>query len=75
VLQAMTILALYLVGRIMAMGPWYRAGLIAGSLFFLHQLWSIRNRDRDACLRAFLNNNYFGMSIFLGIACNYFFAG
>ncbi len=73
-LQAMTLLALYLVGGIMHMGPWYYGGLIAGALFFVYQLWLIRARDRDACLRAFLNNNYFGMSVFLGIALNYQFA-
>jgi 4-hydroxybenzoate polyprenyltransferase len=73
-LQAMTLLALYLVGGIMHMGPWYYGGLIAGALFFVYHLWLIRARERDACLRAFLNNNYFGMSVFLGIALNYQFA-
>jgi 4-hydroxybenzoate polyprenyltransferase len=33
----------------------------------------IRNRDRDACFRAFLNNNYFGMSMFIGILLTYQF--
>jgi 4-hydroxybenzoate polyprenyltransferase len=74
VLQAMTLGALYLVGKIMRMGPWYSAGLIAGALFFLYQLWLIRARDREGCLRAFLNNHYFGLSVFLGIALNYQFA-
>ena len=73
-LQALTLLALYLIGRIMLMGPWYHAGLIAGAMFFLHHLWLIRARERDPCFRAFLNNNYFGMSVFLGIALNYQFA-
>jgi 4-hydroxybenzoate polyprenyltransferase len=73
-LQAMTLLALYLIGGIMRMGPWYYRGLIAGALFFAYHLWLIRARERDACLRAFLNNNYFGMSVFLGIALNYQFA-
>ncbi len=72
-LQALTLLALYLVGRIMHMGSWYHLGLIAGGLFFLRQLWSIRGRDRDCCMQAFLNNNYFGMAVFLGICLNYFF--
>jgi 4-hydroxybenzoate polyprenyltransferase len=74
VLQAMTLAALYLVGRIMHMGPWFSAGLIAGAIFFIYQLWLIRNRDRDGCFRAFLNNHYFGLSVFLGIALNYQFA-
>lgn len=73
-LQAMTLFALYLVGRIMRLGSWYHCGLIAGAVFFAYQLWLIRARDRQACLQAFLNNNYFGMSIFLGIALDYQFA-
>jgi len=74
-LQAMTLLALYLVGGIMHMGPWFYGGLVAGGLFFLRQLWLIRARDEAACFQAFLNNNYVGMSVFLGIAFNYLFAG
>jgi 4-hydroxybenzoate polyprenyltransferase len=74
VLQAMTLYALYLIGGIMRMGPWYYGGLVVGAIFFLHHLWLIRTRERSACLQAFLNNNFFGMSVFLGIACNYQFA-
>jgi 4-hydroxybenzoate polyprenyltransferase len=72
-LQAMTLLSLYLIGGTLRMGPWYTAGLIAGGIFFVHQLWLIRARDRQGCFQAFLNNNYFGMSVFLGIALNYQF--
>ncbi len=72
-LQVLTLLSLYLVGGMMRMSPWYYAGLAAGALFFLHHLWLIRARDRDGCFRAFLNNHYFGMAVFLGIALNYQF--
>jgi len=34
----------------------------------------IRARDRDGCFRAFLNNNYFGMAVFIGMALEYQFA-
>jgi hypothetical protein len=34
----------------------------------------IRNRDREACFRAFLDNRHFGMSVFIGILLNYQFA-
>jgi 4-hydroxybenzoate polyprenyltransferase len=72
VLQAMTLVTLYLVGRIIrADGGWYDAGLIAAAIFFLYQLWLIRNRERDGCFRAFLNNNYVGMSVFIGLALEY----
>ncbi len=74
VLQALTILALYLAGRRLNMGGWYYAGLIAGALFFIRHLWMIRNRDREGCFRAFLDNHYFGLSVFIGILLNYQFA-
>lgn len=74
VLQGMTLLSLFLAGRMLRMGDWYYGGLIAGAIFFVHHLWLIRNRNRDACFRAFLNNHYFGMSVFIGILLNYQFA-
>ncbi len=74
VLQIMTLLALYLVGRMIHMGYWYSMGLWAGAAFFAYQLWLIRRREREACFRAFLNNNYFGMAVFIGMALEYQFA-
>jgi 4-hydroxybenzoate polyprenyltransferase len=74
VLQIMTLASLYLVGRIIHFGLWYQAGLAAGALFFIYQLWLIRDRARERCLRAFLNNNYFGMAVFIGILLEYQFA-
>jgi 4-hydroxybenzoate polyprenyltransferase len=73
VLQVTTLLTLYLVGRMIHMGPWYYGGLWAGAGFFVYQLWLIRARDRDACFRAFLNNNYFGMAVFIGTLLEYQF--
>jgi 4-hydroxybenzoate polyprenyltransferase len=70
----MTLLSLYLVGRMIHMGNWYHAGLWVGAVLFAYQLWLIRARDRNACFRAFLNNNYFGMSVFIGMALEYQFA-
>jgi 4-hydroxybenzoate polyprenyltransferase len=74
VLQVMTLVTLYLVGKIIRAGAWYNAGLAAGAMFFIYQLWLIRARDREGCFRAFLNNNYFGMSVFIGLALEYQFA-
>ncbi len=72
-LQAMTLLALFLVGRLAGLGAWYRAGLLVGAAFFLYHLWLIRARDPAACFRAFLGNHYFGMSVFVGILLDYTF--
>ena len=75
VLQVMTLLSLVLVGNAIHMTYWYYLGLLGGAIFFIYQLWLIRARDRDACLRAFLNNNYFGMAVFVGMMLAYLFAG
>jgi len=74
VLQVMTLLTLYLVGRMIHMSHWFHAGLWAGAVFFAYQLWLIRAREPDACFRAFLNNNYFGMAVFIGMALEYQYA-
>jgi 4-hydroxybenzoate polyprenyltransferase len=75
VLQIMTLLSLFLVGQTLHMTYWYYLGLAGGAIFFAYQLWLIRARDREACFRAFLNNNYFGMAVFLGVLIAYQFAG
>jgi 4-hydroxybenzoate polyprenyltransferase len=71
VLQAMTVVALALVGRMMHVGAWYWVGLAGGALLFLYHLWLIRERDRDACFHAFRINHYFGAAVFAGILLNY----
>ncbi len=74
VMQLMVLFALVLVGRDMHYGYWYWAGLGAGAVSFAWQQWLIRARDPQACFRAFNNNHYFGMLVFLGILLHYVFA-
>ncbi|MFZ9086172.1 MAG: UbiA family prenyltransferase, partial [Steroidobacteraceae bacterium] len=73
VIQAMTLLALYLAGREVGMGAWYLGGLLAGAVLFAYQQWLVRHREPAACFAAFNHNHYFGMVIFLGIALDYQF--
>jgi 4-hydroxybenzoate polyprenyltransferase len=49
---------------------WYVALAVTAVLFF-HQQWRIRERDPQACFRAFLGNNHVGMVIFAGIVADY----
>ncbi len=74
VMQAMMLFALVLVGRNMHLGRWYEGGLIAAGALFAFQQWLIRNREPAGCLRAFLNNHYVGMCIFIGILLDYIYA-
>jgi 4-hydroxybenzoate polyprenyltransferase len=52
---------------------WYGLGIATAAMFALYQQLLIRQRKPDDCFRAFLNNNYFGMAIFIGIALEYTF--
>jgi 4-hydroxybenzoate polyprenyltransferase len=74
-MQVMMLLALVLAGRNMHFGRWYYTGLAAAGLLFVYQQWLIRKREPAGCLRAFLNNHYVGMSIFIGILLEYLYAG
>ncbi len=75
ILQALMLFALVLAGRDMHFGRWYYAGLLAAGLLFAYQQWLIREREPAACFRAFLNNNYVGMVIFIGLALQYLYRG
>lgn len=66
-LQATTVLVLALVGSRAELGTFYYLGLTAMAGLFVYQQQMIRNRDRDACFRAFLNNNYAGFVVFIGL--------
>jgi 4-hydroxybenzoate polyprenyltransferase len=74
-MQAMTLFALWLAGDEAKLGAWYRAGLVAAAVLFVHQLWLIRKRETDACFRAFNNNHFVGMVVFIGLALDYLYRG
>jgi 4-hydroxybenzoate polyprenyltransferase len=67
-LQAITLYTLYLVGNRFELGSYYQLSLIFVAVLFVYQQWLIRHRMRDACFKAFLNNNWVGLAIFVGIA-------
>jgi 4-hydroxybenzoate polyprenyltransferase len=73
VLQALMLYALYLVGTSMEYGYWYNMGLVGAGVFFAYQQWLIRDRQPQRCFDAFLNNQYVGMSVFIGILLQYSF--
>jgi 4-hydroxybenzoate polyprenyltransferase len=74
IMQAMMLFALLLVGRSMKFGNWYLAGVITAAVFFFYQQWLIRNREPAQCFRAFVNNQYVGLAIFIGILLEYVYA-
>lgn len=66
-LQLTTIAMLVLLGWHYQLGhSFYWSVLISGALF-VYQQHLIRHRERDACFKAFLNNNYVGMVMAIGL--------
>lgn len=54
--------------------PWY-AGILVAAVLFTRQILNVRGRNKDACFKAFLNNNWVGISVFAGLLLHYVFAG
>ncbi|WP_323972400.1 4-hydroxybenzoate octaprenyltransferase [Aeromonas hydrophila] len=71
VLQLLTLLILLLVGQLSELGSSYYWSLLAAAALFVYQQRLIRERQREACFQAFLNNNYVGALIFAGVVINY----
>ena len=68
ILQLLTLYSLHLVGKRFELGDYYNIAIGVAALLFVYQQWLIRYRSREACFKAFLNNNWVGMAIFVGIA-------
>lgn len=73
-LQLMMFAALLLLGKQAALGRAYYLGVGLAALLALYQQFLIRNREPAACIRAFLNNNWLGMILFIGILLDYIYA-
>lgn len=66
-LQAGVVALMVAIGVLNSLGgPWYWAILLAAALFVFQQKL-IAGREREACFRAFMNNNYVGLVLFLGL--------
>ncbi|KKD61509.1 4-hydroxybenzoate polyprenyltransferase [Grimontia sp. AD028] len=68
ILQLITVLLLVLVGYLSELSQVYYWFLLAASALFVYQQWLARGRERELCFKAFLNNNYVGMLVFIGLA-------
>lgn len=72
-LQALVLTLFILIGWLQSFNICYFAGVSIAMLLMLYQQILIRKRNPEKCLRAFLNNNWLGLTIFLGIVLNYLF--
>lgn len=66
-MQLIVVLLLALIGYLEGLGGFYFLAVSIASGFFVYQQYLIRDRDRQLCFQAFLNNNWFGMVVFIGL--------
>lgn len=58
-------------GRWFGLGLVYETGLAVAAGFGVYHQYLIRKRERDPCFKAFLNNHYLGMAIFVAIVLDF----
>ena len=71
VLQCVILLLLFIVGELQNLGTFYYLSLLIAAGFSVYQQKLIFHREKTACFRAFLNNNWFGLVVFLGLLLHY----
>jgi 4-hydroxybenzoate polyprenyltransferase len=70
-LQLFMIGLLLLIGIMSGRGALYYFGIAAAAILFIYQQWLTRERDPRACFTAFMNNNLFGLAVFIGLVLDY----
>ena len=70
-LQVAFLLLLAYVGWVFGLNLFYYVSLLAAEGLFAYQQFLMKDGDPGACFQAFLNNQWVGLVIFLGIVMNY----
>lgn len=70
-LQIVILLLLFIVGQMQNLGGFYYLSLIIAAGFSAYQQKLIFHREKESCFKAFLNNNWFGLVIFIGLVLDY----
>ncbi|WP_299770490.1 4-hydroxybenzoate octaprenyltransferase [uncultured Pseudoteredinibacter sp.] len=70
-LQGLTIMSLIVLANRFDLGFAFYISLAVATGLFVYQQVLIRGRERQACFKAFLSNNYVGAAIFAGVALSY----
>ena len=71
VLQVSFLVAMLMVPRLVELSAPYYFGLCGATALFIYQQYLIKNRDRDGCFEAFLNNHWAGLFVFSGVVTHY----
>lgn len=74
VFQLLSLLLLAHVGDLAGLGAVYYGALGVAALLAGWQQWLAASGSAEACFRAFLNNHYFGLSVFIGVAMDLYWS-
>jgi len=69
--QLLMLIGLALIGREAHLGWRYSLALVGCCVLAAYQQSLIRDREPEKCFAAFMNNNWYGAVVFLGIAAHY----
>jgi 4-hydroxybenzoate polyprenyltransferase len=69
--QLLFFIALIMIGQKADLGSLYFTAVFIAFLLSIYHQYLIKDRDRSKCMAAFLNNNWLGLIIFVGIAADY----
>jgi 4-hydroxybenzoate polyprenyltransferase len=72
-IQLLLLICLVMIGLQAGLGWFYYTGVFIAAVLAIYQQGLIRYREREGCFRAFLNNNWFGAAIFMGLLLDYLF--
>lgn len=72
-LYAITLSCLALAFNQLGFGLPAFSSLILGGLYFAWLVWSVRDRSREVCFKAFLQNYWFGLIVWAGLVAQYLF--
>lgn len=72
--QAVVLLGLLAIAVSLSLGAFFYVGLAVALGTVCYQYTLIKDREREPCFVAFLNNHYTGMAVFAGLVAHYAFA-
>ena len=67
ILQIIFLVWMFWIGQRLAFGFFYNMGLVVVGALFVYQQKLISSREPVSCIKAFLNNHWVGLVIFMGI--------
>jgi len=69
--QLLFFIALIMIGQKAELGTLYFVSIFVALMFAIYHQMLIKDREPAKCMKAFLNNNWLGFAVFIGIAVDY----